>query len=141
MSDQLKSQFLGILLASATAIGVITYEKLTKNFSYLTVAILCVIAYFPPMIISLIWENKLTQDFNNIISHKWSILIFLLTGITSYLWYVISRKQGVMVASIYEVKYIVIMSLGYIMFGSNKFTLNTFIGIILAMVSIYFISK
>ncbi len=46
-----------------------------------------------------------------------------------------------MTGSIYEVKYIVMLSLLYIVFGDNKFTINTAIGVMLAIGSMYFISK
>lgn len=70
-----------------------------------------------------------------------AITIFILSGTTTIIWYLITKKQGVMVGSIYEVKYIVMLALIYILFGENKFTLNTVVGITLALGSIYFISK
>lgn len=46
-----------------------------------------------------------------------------------------------MAGSLYEVKYIIMLSMIYIMIGDNKFTLNTGLGVVLAIGSIYFISK
>ena len=67
--------------------------------------------------------------------------IYIATGITSLLWYKITRAQSVMAGSIYEVKYIVMLALLYILFGESKFTLNTAIGVAFAICSIWFISK
>ncbi len=69
------------------------------------------------------------------------ILIYLSTGITGMLWFKITKHQGVMTSSLYEVKYIVMLAILYIMFGEQKFTFNTAMGVVLAMGSIYFISK
>lgn len=56
-------------------------------------------------------------------------------------WWYITKEQNVMIGSIYELKYIVILALFYIFFGDSKFTLNTGIGISLSIMGIYFISK
>lgn len=141
----LKSQILGLILGLFTAIGCIFYEKIVHHFSYLTFIIILItelvilgfVSYF-------FFENDLNKDYNKFISDsKYSIwvVVYICTGATSLIWYIITRNQGVMVSSIYEVKYIVIMALIYIAFGENKFTWNTAIGVILALGSIYFISR
>ena len=92
----------------------------------------------------LVFPNELVQDFTKL-QQNWQhiiwILTYILTGVTSICWYMITRNQGVMVGSLYEVKYVVILALIYIFFGENKFTTNTAIGLALALCSIYFISK
>ena len=141
----LKSQILGLSLGLATAIGCIFYEKLVHHFSYLTFLIilitellcLSVIAYF-------CFDNDLSKDYQKFTSDiKYSLwtIAYICTGVTSLIWYTITKNEGVMVGSIYEVKYIVIMAIIYILFGDNKFTFNTAIGVALALGSIYFISK
>jgi drug/metabolite transporter (DMT)-like permease len=141
----LKSQILGLLLGLTTAIGCIFYEKIVHNFSFMgfmlikgiETALLCGIAYF-------YMNNNVPSDYSKFISepkYMWWALIYVATGITSVLWYIITEKQGVMAGSIYEVKYIIMLALIYIAFGDNKFTLNTGIGVVMAMISIYFISK
>ncbi len=142
---QLKSQILGILLGLTTAIGCIYYEKIVNNFSYLTFLLVWVCEGFVLFIIgSLIFNNDLKSDFVKFSSDSkyliW-IIIYVGTCVTSLLWYYITRNQGVMVSSIYEVKYIVMLAIIYILFGNNKFTIDTAIGVILAACSIYFISK
>ena len=99
--------------------------------------LLCGFAYF-------FINNNVPNDYSKFISepkYMWWSLIYIGTGVTSILWYIITEKQGVMAGSIYEVKYIAMMALIYIIFGDNKFTINTAIGVILALFSIYFISK
>lgn len=141
----LKSQILGLSLGLATAIGCIFYEKIVHHFSYLTFLIilitellcLCACAYF-------FFDNDLAEDYQKFTSDiKYPIwaLIYICTGITSILWYSLTKNEGVMVSSLYELKYIVIMAIIYIMFGDNKFTWNTALGLILALGSVYFISK
>ncbi len=143
--SQLKSQILGLLLGLFTAIGCILYEKIVHNFSLSTVMFIKIIETVVMFTLVCVFvPTNFIQDFSKM-SHEpkyilWSFL-FVLTGVTSILWYTITRNQGVMTSSIYEVKYIVIMAVLYIFFGDNRFTLNTAIGVGLAMGSIYFISK
>lgn len=141
----LKSQLLGLALGLATAIGCIFYEKIVHQFSYLTFWIILIIemillgvtGYF-------IFPNELKQDYAKFMSDSkyllWTIA-YIATGVTSMLWFVITKNQGVMAGSLYEVKYIVMLAIIYIIFGENKFTFNTVMGVGLAMGSIYFISK
>jgi drug/metabolite transporter (DMT)-like permease len=141
----LKSQALGLLLGLATAVGCIFYEKIVHAFSYTTFIIIFACELLLLGVVgSIVFPNQLVQDYHKFTSDSkywiWAG-IYILTGITSLLWYKITRSQGVMVGSIYEVKYIVIMALIYIIFGENRFTINTAIGVTLAMGSIYFISK
>lgn len=141
----LKSQILGLSLGFITAIGCIFYEKIVHNFSFLTFLLILIteqlllfsVGYF-------IFPNELEADYKKFISEPkflYYSLAYIATGATSILWFVITKSQGVMAGSLYEVKYIVIMALIYIAFGENKFTINTAIGLVLAMGSIYFISK
>lgn len=141
----LKSQLLGLSLGLATAIGCIFYEKLVGSLSYVTMVIIFMIEMVLLLISGLIiFPNEFAQDahkFSTDSKYWWWALIYIGTGVTSLLWYKITKNQGVMVGSIYEVKYIVILALLYIFFGENKFTLNTGVGVGLALLSIYFISK
>jgi drug/metabolite transporter (DMT)-like permease len=141
----LKSQILGISLALSTAIGCIFYEKIVQNFSYLFFLMIWLCEGLTLFILgSLIFKNDILGDFHKFQSDSkywiWALL-YVATCITSLLWYEITRNQNVMVSSIYEIKYIVMMAILYILFGDNRFTLNTFIGLVFAIISIYFISK
>ncbi len=143
--SQLKSQFFGLMLAITTAIGCIAYEKIVKNFSFGIILLLSMCFYIPTFI-AFYFFNKtdIHNDISRLISDKHYILwscLYVSTWLTAPLWYIITKKQGVVAGSIYEVKYIVIMSIFYIMFGNDKLTTNTIIGILLALISIYFISK
>lgn len=142
---QIKSQILGLILGLATAIGCIFYEKIVNNFSYLTfififgveLTLLGIAGYC-------IFPNTLSTDINKLFSDSkyiWWAVFYICTGVTSLLWYIITKDKGVMTGSIYEVKYIVMLSILYIIFGDNKFTINTAIGVMLAIGSMYFISK
>ena len=141
MSPQTQSQILGISLAVTTAIGCLAYERLVKSYSYFTVGLFVCLSYVPFWLAAIFFDNDAKHDFSHLSTNKWWILLYFLSGITSPLWYIITRKQSVMVGAIYEIKYIVVMAILYICFGSTHLSWNTMIGIVLAMFSIYFISR
>lgn len=141
MSDQVKSQVFGICLAVSTAIGCLAYERLVKNMSYFVVGMVVSAHYVPFWLTLLLIDRGSARDLCKLGEHKWAVLVFALSGVTAPLWYYITRKQSVIVGGIYEMKYIVVLAIIYILFGQSKFTLNTLIGMVLAMTSIYFISK
>lgn len=143
--NPIKSQILGLLLGLATAIGCIFYEKIVHNFSFTFFVIIKTIEVVLTLFLAYMFtKSNLVADGDKLFSDSKYIiwcLIYIATGITTVLWFVITKNQGIMVGSIYEVKYIIMLALIYIAFGDNKFTLNTAIGVALAMLSIYFISK
>ncbi len=145
MEQATKSQILGLLLGFSTAVGCIFFEKITHNFSFMGFIVIKFIELLLLAILAtLIFPNEISSDYQKFFSDsRFALFIggYILTGVTSILWYVITKKQGVMTGSIYEVKYIVMLAIIYILFGDNKFTLNTAIGILFAVGSIYFISK
>jgi hypothetical protein len=108
MSPQTQSQILGILLAVTTAIGCLAYERLVKSYSYFTVGLFVSLSYIPFWLAALFFDNDAKSDFSHLSVNKWWILLFFLSGITGPLWYIITRKQSVMVGAIYEIKYIVV---------------------------------
>ena len=141
-SDQIKSQVFGLSLALATAIGCLAYERLVKSLPYTSVCFFVWFEYFWIwMLLLLFGKDGGIPQTSYWKENKWTILVFLLSGITSPLWYIITRKQNVMVGAIYEIKYIVVLAIIYLFFGSSNLSWNTVVGIILAMFSIYFISK
>lgn len=141
----LKSQILGLLLAFSTAIGCIFYEKLVHNFSFnffmvvkgIEFIIICLIGYFT-------FNSVVVSDYQKLTTNPvyyWHIVGYIATGVTTLLWFKITQHQGVMVGSIYEIKYVIMLALIYIIFGDNNFTFNTAVGLIFAILSVYFISK
>jgi hypothetical protein len=143
--SQLQSQILGITLAITTAIGCIFYGKLVKNFSLGIIALLAIVFYIP-LLIGVIFYSKetFTTDILKLVHNKTFLLyalVYVLTWATVPLWFVITKHQGVLVGSIYEVKYIIILSLFYIFWGDRNITVYTVLGVICALLSIYFISK
>jgi len=145
VNAQIKSQVLGLSLAAATAIGCIAYEKVVKNFSLSTIIFISTCFYLPMLILMLIFDGKTTTgDIGRLCADRelrWYGLIYWITWITTPIWYVITKRQSVMVGSVYEVKYIFMLAAFYLFFGSKPMTLNLSVGICLALVSIYFISK
>ena len=133
------------MLGFATAIGCIAYEKIVHALSYPTLLIFIMMEYILIRSIGIwLFPGDVVVDYHKLLSTPSLIMwaaIYIASGITGLLWYWLTRKSGVMVGSIYEVKYIVIMAVLYIMFGDSKFTLDTAIGVGLALASIYFISK
>ena len=141
----LKSQILGLALAITTAIGCIFYEKIVYNFSFgflvvvkvVELLLVCVFAYY-------FMKSDLSKDFHKFtLDPRYSIwcLLYILSGATTVFWFIITRHQGVMAGSLYETKYIVIMAVIYIIFGENKFSMNTAIGLACTLCGIYFVSK
>ena len=143
MSPQIKSSLLGFSLALTTALGCIAYEKLVKNFSIAVVMSICVVFYIPFIIYYFFFQN-LGSELKQVLTtpaYKWYMMLYLVTWITTPIWYVITRNQSVMAGSIYEAKYIVLLAVIYWIFGSRPMTWNLITGMILALASIYFVSK
>jgi drug/metabolite transporter (DMT)-like permease len=143
--SQLQSQILGTALAVTTAVGCLFYGKLVKNFSLGIIALLAVVFYVP-LLVGTIFYSKVTftSDIIKLISNKTFLvyaLVYVLTWATVPLWFIITKHQGVLVGSIYEVKYIVILTIFYILWGDRSITVYTALGVICALLSIYFISK
>lgn len=144
MESQFNLQVIGILLAVITAMGCIAYEKMVNSFSYCTVVMFVVLSYFPFFIISIFSNNQLMSDLSKIkesTSLKWSIFIFMISGATSYCWYYITKIKGVMVGGVFEMKFLLILALFYIICGTNPMTTNVIIGLIFSLLGIYFITK
>lgn len=141
----LKSQILGVSLAVSTAIGCIAYERLVKNFSIGVIFVLATLFYVPALIgFSCLYGPTLAGDLHKLVHDRFFIgmaILYFITWCTTPLWFIITKNQSVMAGSIYEVKYIIILALFYIAFGDKPFTVNTVVGIVLALASIYFISR
>lgn len=141
----MKPQLLGLLLAFSTAVGCIFYEKLVTVFGYHMILTIILIEYILLFVAGhFVFGNTLQKDLGVFVSEPKHFLwagMYICTGITGLLWFYITKNNGVMVGSVYEVKFILMLSLFYVFFGEQKFTINTGIGICLALVSIYFISK
>lgn len=145
MDAQIKSQILGLSLAIATAVGCVTYEKIVKNFSLSTI-MFCATAFYAPMLVAFVVHDHATviSDVKRLFldsRFKWYGIVYMLTWITTPLWFVITKNQSVMAGSLYEVKYIVILALFYVLFGDQKITVNTVLGACFAIASVYFVSK
>jgi drug/metabolite transporter (DMT)-like permease len=145
MTSQVKSQIIGLLIGIFTAIGCIVYEKLVKQCSMGMILLLATLFYVPAVSYYLIFKfEEIQKDTVTIWNNNtliWCAVLYVATWATMPLWYTITKKQGVMVGSIYEVKYIAMLAIFYIIIGENKFTMNMGIGVLFALISIYFISK
>jgi len=141
VTDQIRSQVLGLSLAVVTAVGCLAYERLVKAYSYFTVGLFVSLSYLPFWLLSLCWTNTVKEDVRTLSANPGWIIIFLLSGLTGPLWYSITRKQSMLVGAGYEVKYIVILAIGYLLFGKTTPSWYTLIGVCFALLSVYFISK
>ena len=137
MNQQIKTQVFGLLLAATTAIGCIAYEKMAKTSSYFFVGFLVSLSYIPFWVASRFVQHP---EPSQKLDTKW-IVIFLLSGCTGPLWYWITRTKTVLTGAVFEVKYIGLLVIASIIIGEKGVTAYTVIGAILAMCSIYFISK
>ena len=142
MSPELNTQLYGIGLAILTAVGCIAYERLVKSLPYTSVCFFVWMEYFWIWICLLIFQNdSAVPEISYWKANKWAITIFLLSGLTSPLWYWIVRRYSVLVGGVFEIKYIIILGILAVLFGQQKPTVNTWVGTILAILSVYFISK
>jgi len=142
MSQQTQIQIFGMLLAITTAIGCVAYERLVKNFSYPMIAMFVATSYIPPFLIALYFQPAcFLLEWRSLQQHKLPLFVYYLSGVTSVLWYLVTRNQGVVVGALFEVKYIVVLALFYTCLGQRRLTWNIIVGIVLACASIYLISK
>lgn len=137
MNQQIKVPIFGIMLAVSTALGCIAYEKIVKTQSFLTVGLLAMLAYLPFCLGAPAFQTNFKPEPVN----KWWIVLYLASGCTGPLWYWLTRTKTVLVGAIFEVKYIAVLVLFSILIGEKGVTAYTVLGALLAMASIYFISK
>lgn len=141
-----QSQVVGLALGLATAIGCIFYEKLVLSLSFF--GWLITFKFLEWLIlIPLGWyllPHDVTADLARLRT-DWKLvgqgLLCVAMSCTSLFWYMIVRRQSVMAGAVYEVKYIVMLAVIYMIFGSKPVNLNTLLGIAFAMVSVYFVSR
>ncbi len=143
LMSPVKSQVLGLALGLLTALGCIFYEKLVHQFSFLAIAIIklleTLIIFSIAYVVSDFKQGADAQPLT--FSTVLYLLAYMVCGATSILWYVLTKNQGVMAGSLYEIKYIVMLALIYIFMGDKQMSFNTVIGLVLAIGSVYFISK
>ncbi len=142
MRSEINTQIFGISLGVLTAIGCLAYERLVKSLPYASVCFFVWLEYFWIwMFLVLFGKEKNIPDISYWKSFRWPIFIFLLSGFTSPIWYWLTKKHSVLVGGTFEIKYIIILGILSIIAGEQKPTINTYIGAILAIFSVYFISK
>lgn len=142
----MKIQIYGILLAVFTAIGSIAYEKIVHTFSFRTFIVIRAIevALFSLVGFFIFNENDtsiipLTGIFK--FNYLLWIFLYIISGVTTLFWFEITKESSVLQGAVFEMKYLPILSLVYIIFGDAKMTMNTCLGILFAIISIYFITK
>ena len=143
MLDQIKSQFLGVILAVLTAIGIISYERIVKSYSYTAIAFCNFAIALLAMMFFVVYKPSSVIDISKVISnHSKDVVIFMVCYIaTSFIWYYLTLTKNVMASSLFEIKYIVVLAVIYVFAGEQKMTANMIVGIVLALSSIYFITK
>lgn len=137
VNQQIKTQAIGLALAASTAIGCVAYEKIVKTSSYFTTGLLVSLSYLPFWAASRFFQS---QECESRCDAKW-IVIFLASGCTGPMWYWLTKTKTVLTGAVFEVKYIAILVISSIVIGEKGVTAYTVIGSIMAMLSIYFISK
>lgn len=141
----LQSQVLGLTLALATAVGCIAYERLVKNFSLFSIIFVSCCFYVPTLIVlAMLNWHQTSAEVSRLFKEpqfRWWAFVYWITWITTPIWYVITRKQSVMVGGVYEIKYIVMLAVIYLFLGDRQMNLNTALGLLFALVSVYFISR
>jgi len=137
---------IGVLIATLTAVGVILYEKLVHNFSFLSTRFLVIVEVLIVACIAACWTPaNFSEDWTKLCSHwkysAWMIGLVATSIAVTFLWFYVTIRQGAMVGAIYEVKYVVLLAILYALMGDRPFTLNMGLGVALAISSLYFISK
>lgn len=131
------SQILGISLAIITALGCLAYERLVKVFPYWFIGVLVSMHYIPFWLGSMYFQKREIPS----LRENWiSIAVLMISGVTGPIWYFVTRKQGLLVSSMYEIKYVAILAIFYILFGEHKVTGYTLAGVLLGMSSIWCLS-
>jgi hypothetical protein len=143
MTDQTQSQLLGIALATLTAVGCLAYERLVKAYSIGVILTLTLVFYIPFLVGILFWNGRsLGRDLIAMTTeHPWSALVYWATFLTTPIWFIITKRQSVLAGGIYEMKYLVVLAAGYAIFGARGITTNIVIGLILALMSVWFVSR
>jgi drug/metabolite transporter (DMT)-like permease len=137
------SQILGLMLGLVTAIGCIAYEKLVMRCS-LPFTVLAGLFFTVPFSGAMLvfGISSLRTDWTLATPEtRWWALVYCLSWVSTPLWYFLTRRQGVMVGAVYEVKYVVILAGAYWLFGDKPMSANLLIGLCLALVSIWFVSR
>lgn len=135
---ELISQAFGVSLAIVTACGCIAYERMVIAFPFWAVGMMVSMSYVPFWICALIFSKEPLPPIRD---HWGALLIFVCSGITAPLWYAITKKQGVLVSSTYEIKYVVILGIFYAWFGEHKITPLAMLGVLLAVASVWCLSR
>lgn len=145
MTPELKSQVEGLGLAVLTAAGCIAYEKIVKASRLSSILFISLLFYLPAFV-WLAWRdwvgtaNEMRRIWTDP-SLRWWSATYLVTWLTTPLWFMITKEQSVLAGSLYEVKYIVILAVFYFFIGQQRLSINLAVACVCALASIYFISR
>jgi hypothetical protein len=141
--NQIKSQFLGVILAVLTAVGIISYEKIVKTYSYSAIALCNLLLSISCLGLFLMYQPNSIKDIKKVLTYSTKDVIIFISCylIVSFIWYYLTLTKNVMVSSLFEIKYIVVLAIIYIVAGEQKLSWNVVVGVMLALSSIYFITK
>lgn len=141
--NPLQSQVYGLSLAIATALGCVAYEKIVQRCSFSFILLMALAFYGPALaILTIVSGQDLRNDLRQMDRALWGwVALYIAAWVTTPLWYHITRHQGVMAGSIYEIKYVVMLAAIYWLIGSRPMSVNLLAGLGLALLSIWFVSK
>ena len=134
----MKSQLMGICLAVFTALNVICYEKIVKNTTVWTTQY--ALGLLPILFLFCVMPWRPSEFLQR---NVWlpTIIMFFASIIVTLFWYKITKNQSALTGSIYEIKYAAVLLVMYSIWGTGTITKNSVIGIICALLSVYFTSK
>ena len=144
--SQLAGTAIGALLCLTTAIGCVGYEHVVKTFSFRFLLLLKLVELLliSAAILFLPAARSFSAEVGDLIGSGklagWSA-VYVASGLTIPLWYILTREYGVLVSSTFEFKYIIVLTLIYLVAGEGEVTGNTVIGIVFAILSAYFVTK
>ncbi len=128
----------GVGLSLATAITSIFYERLLKTYGLTAIA---TEKFIEGILFFLILRAVLpatTANFNFVFDKDWWLFLGAVT--IPVFWFLLTWKYNVMVGTIYEISYIIPLTILYIFLGTQKLTLTFIIGVILVICGLIVIS-
>lgn len=131
--------FLGWMLCLVTAVGAVGYEYIVNahTFRYLLVLKIIELSLICIASLLIVESRNIVDDTAIALSSPkmimWSV-IYVISGITTVIWYIMTKRYGVLVTSTFEFKYVIILAIMAILVGDSELTPRMVTGVGLALI-------
>ena len=129
----------GILLSLITAISCIAYERAVKDLGAIA-PILNGVFMSLIMLITALFIGRDSVKLTSATLKNVYLWIYLASGVTTPLWFYITKRYTVALGATYEISYFVLLIAAYAMFGVQKLTLNFIFGSLLVIAGLIFVT-